>query len=84
MRKHRDEAGEIDEVRHRLGVTTIDIDGIAERLERVEANTERKHNLQRSLPLQLPDPQTLDKPVITLDTEIEVLEESENRQIERN
>ena len=52
VREHRDEAGEIDKVGHRLGFAAIDVDRVAERLKGVEADAERQHHAKERVQLR--------------------------------
>ena len=81
MREHRHETGEIDEVGHRFGFAAIDIDGVTERLKRVEADAQRQHHSEESIPLRARKTQVLDKRVVTIDAEVEVFEKTEDDEI---
>ena len=59
MREHGNEAGEIDEVRHRLGLAAINVDRVAERLEGVEADAERQDDAEEGVELRVLKPERL-------------------------
>ncbi len=82
MREHGNEAGEIDEVRHRLGLAAIDVDRVAERLEGVEADAERQDDAEEGVELRVVKSEPFGQGVPALDPEVEVLEESEDREIQ--
>src|SRR4051812_29663133 len=84
VREHRDEAGKIDEVRHRFGFATVNVDRVAERLEGVEANPERKDDAKERVELRVLKTEGLDEVVVTLDPEVEVLEETKRREIQQD
>src|SRR5207247_2597971 len=81
VREHGHEAGEIDEVGHRLGVAAIDVDGVAERLKCVKADAERQHHAKKRVQLRALQPKALDERVVTIDSEVEVLEETQDNEI---
>src|ERR1700676_656757 len=82
VREHGNETGEIDEIRHRLGLAAIDVDRIAERLKGVEADAERQDDAEECFELRVLKSDRFGKGVPALDPEIEVLEESQHRQIQ--
>ena len=82
MRKHGNEAGEINEVRHRFRFAAINIDRVAERLERVEADPEREHDAKESVELR--EAERGRERVVVLDPEVEVFEKTERREIEED
>src|SRR5437870_3531701 len=81
MREHRHEAGKIDEVRHRFGFAAIDVDGVTERLKRVETDPEWQHHAKERVPLRGRKPKILNQRVVAIDAEVEVFEETENNEI---
>jgi len=81
VREHRDEAGKIDEVRHRFRLAAVNIDRVAQRLEGVEADSEREHHAKEGVELGVPETERLDHLVIAFDPEVEVLEEPEGGQV---
>ncbi len=81
VREHRDEAGEIDKVGHCLGIAAIDVDGVAERLKCVKADAERKHHTKKRVQLRALQSEALQQRVVTIDSEIEVLEKTQDNVI---
>src|SRR6476469_4322514 len=81
MREHRDEAGEIDKVGHRLGIAAIDVDRVAECLKCVKADAERQHHAEKRVQLRALQPEALHQRVVSIDAEVEVLEETQDNEI---
>ena len=81
MREHRDEAGEIDKVGHRLGIAAIDVDRVAERLKCVKADAERQHHAKKRVQLRAFQPDALHQRVVSIDAEVEVLEKTQDNEI---
>ena len=77
LRKHRDIAREVDEVSERSSMTTVDVDGVAHRLEGVEADSQRQHHSNHPLDLELRQAQPARDRVEVVGGKIEVLEESQ-------
>jgi hypothetical protein len=82
VREHGDEAGEIDEVRHRFGFAAVNVDRVAQRLEGVEADPEREDDSKKGVELCLLQPERLDQPVVAFDPEVEVFEKTECGEIQ--
>src|SRR6266436_4836424 len=80
MREHRNEAGEIDEVRHRLSLAAINIDRVAERLKGIETDAERQHHAEKGVELCVMKPEPFGEGVPPLDAEVEVFEKAQHRQ----
>ena len=81
LREHGDVAGKVDEVADGSRIAAIDVDRIAHRLERVEADPERKGDPQRRLEPEMAESEPADEGVVAVEAEVEVLEESEQREI---
>src|ERR1041385_782879 len=81
VREHRDEAGEIDKVRHSLGITAIDVDRVTEGLKRVEADAERQHYAKKRVQLRALQSDALQQRVVTIDAEVEVFEKTQDNEI---
>ena len=81
VREHRDEAGEINEVGHRLRVAAIHVNDVAERLKRVEADAERQHDAQRGIPLQMAEAERAEERIERIEAEVEVFEKAEREEI---
>src|SRR5215831_11659903 len=81
MREHRDEAGEIDKVRHCLGIAAIDVDRVTKGLKRVKADAERQHHAKKRVQLRALQSDALQQRVVSIDAEVEVLEEPEDNEI---
>ena len=80
--KHRNEAGKIDEVRHRLGFAAINVDRVTERLKRVETDAERQNNAEEGVELRVVKPERFRQSVPAFDPEVEIFEETERREIQ--
>ena len=79
--EHRHEAGKVDEVPHRLRIATIDVDDVAERLEGVEADTERQDDPEERIPLQVRGSNRNKRAVVAVQEEVEVLEEPQHQEV---
>src|SRR6478735_205430 len=81
VREHGNEAGEIDEVRHRLRLAAVDIDRVTERLESIEADPEWQDDAKECVPMGVRETERVDQPVVALNAEVEVFEETEDGQV---
>ena len=81
VRRHGDETREVDEVGHRFRFTAVDIDRVAHRLEGVEADPEREDDAEKCFPLPGGVAKRPDDFVISLDPEVEILEEGEHEEV---
>ena len=81
LRVHHFEAQEIVEALDRGGMAAIDVDHIAERLQDVQADAERQRDAERHIEPGVGQPDPVDQPVVTLDAEVEVLEERQQGEI---
>ena len=81
LRKHRDEAGEVDKVAHRLRIAAIDIDRIAHRLECIERNAERKGDPHHIPKTQIAEPDRLKQEIVILNPEVEVFKKAQQGEI---
>src|ERR1043166_1157081 len=84
VRKHRDETGKIDEVRHRLGLAAINVDRVTERLKCVKADPERENHAKERVPLGIVKSKAVNQRVVTIDSEVEVFEEAQANEIGNN
>jgi hypothetical protein len=82
--EHRNEAGEIDEIRHRLGFAAVDVDRVAQGLEGIEANAERQDDAKERVELGVLKAERLDEAIVTLDPEVEVFEKAERGEIQED
>ncbi len=62
-------------------LAAVHVDGVAHRLERVEADAERQRHPQRGVEPKLRESDPVDEGVVVVDAEVEVLEEAEQRQV---
>ena len=81
LREHRHVTCVVDEVGHDLRVAAVDVDHIAHALERVEADAERQDYAEKAQILRLRDAHRRHCRVVIVKPEVEVLEESEDRQV---
>ncbi len=81
MREHRHETGKIDEVGHCFGLATIDVDGVAKCLERVETDAERQHHAEEGFPLKMVEANGADDFVVGFEAKVEIFEKTERHQI---
>ena len=79
--KHRHVTDIVDEVFHDLGITAIDVDHITHALEGIKTDPERQYHAEKAQILRLRNAQCRHHRVIVVKTEIEVLEEAEDREI---
>src|SRR5262249_3591323 len=63
------------------GLATIDVDGVAKCLERVETDAERQHHAEEGFPLKMAEAKGADDFVIGFDAEVEIFEKAERHQI---
>ena len=81
LREHRDEASKIDEVADRARLAPVHIDGVAHRVKRVEANTERKDDLEREIESKVGQSERGHQRRPAFGGEIEILKEAEQAQV---
>ena len=81
LREHADEAGEVDEAPDRARLAAIDVNRVAHRLEGVEADAERQRHAQGGVPVPRGQAERCQQGVVILEAEVEVLEESQERQV---
>ncbi len=81
LREERDEAGEIEEVARGPRVPAIHVDGVAHRLEGVEADAQGQGDLERVVPLQGVEASQAEEAIVAGHAEAEVLEESQQREV---
>ena len=74
VREERDERRELDEVPRRLDLAAIDVDDVAHRLERVERDADRQHDLE--VPERDRQPRPAQGLMQALGEEVVVLEDS--------
>ena len=79
--EHRHETGKIDEVGHCFGLATIDVDGVAKCLERVETDAERQHHAEEGFPLKMVEANGADDFVVGFEAKVEIFEKTERHQI---
>src|SRR4029077_19434308 len=81
VRKHRNEAGKVDEIGHRFGFAAINVDGVTQRLKSVEADTEGQNHAKKRVPLEMPEPGGGNERVVSVDAKVEILEKAESKEI---
>ncbi len=81
LREHRHVATEVDEVADCSCIPTIDVDRVAHRLERVEADAQRQRDPKQRLPGHALHADAVRDRVPGIDTEVEILEEPQQRQV---
>ena len=81
LREHRNVTRVVDEVADDLGVAAVDVDHVAHRLEGVETDPERQYDAEKSGELRGGYSQRRDEGVIIFDPEVEVFEETEDREV---
>ena len=80
VRKERDEHREVQQVARRRDLAPVDVDDVAHRHERVERDADRQQDSQGD-EVDVP-PERAEESVQAVGEEIEVLEESEQREVE--
>jgi len=81
LREHRHVARVVDEIGHDLRIAAVHVNHVAHALERVEADAERQDHAEESQILRLRDAQRGHRRVVVIEPEVEVLEETEDRQV---
>ena len=80
VRKECDEHREVEKILGRRNLSTVDVDDVAHRHERVERDADGQQNAQRD-EVDLPSERGEDA-VEAVSEEVEILEEPEQRQVE--
>ena len=82
MRKERDKSRELNEVAGGADLAAIDVDDVAHRLECIERDADRQHDLE--MPHRYRYARIRQQGVQAVREEIEVLEEAEHAQVEHH